>query len=358
MVQRSIQELTPGMILAHSVVDDSNVVILHEGTMLTKAHISRLDFLKIEKVLIKDDYDLNNNYQSVESAFNPEVLFANRTTDIRDTVKEIYEEAAKGTLPSQKAADLIRSDIAPMAKESGAMDFLLGINNTQSDLYQHSIRVAVLAGKIARWLLKPKKEQNIIMLSGLLHDIGMINHPEAALKPMDTLSVEELEDFNQHPIIGEGIIAKLKEFPEQIKTAIAQHHECPDGSGFPKGLTGNNIHEYARIIAIADRYDMLTMEREGAVRQTGLDVLPQLMNDMIYMKIDPELGLVVLKQLRESFLGSKLLMSNGEIGSIVNFPYPFPDARINCPILSMESGAMVDLSERPELSIIEYNPKI
>ena len=66
----SVEDLKPGMILARTLVNDDMVVVLSEDTLLTKAHITRLNFLNIAVVYIKDEYELSKNYQTASSIFN------------------------------------------------------------------------------------------------------------------------------------------------------------------------------------------------------------------------------------------------------------------------------------------------
>ena len=66
----SVEDLKPGMILARTLVNDDMIVILSENTLLTKAHITRLTFLNIPVVYVKDEYELSKNYQAVAAIFN------------------------------------------------------------------------------------------------------------------------------------------------------------------------------------------------------------------------------------------------------------------------------------------------
>ena len=132
-----------------------------------------------------------------------------------------------------------------------------------------------------------------------------------------------------------------------------QHHERMDGTGFPFGSTGPDIHEYARIIMIADLYDNITTEREGYIKQTPFAAIAQITENM-YTSLDPEVCVPVLTHIKDAFLGSRISLNNGEQGIIAAYPNDFAAH----PFISLtSSNEIVTLKEHPELVITEYNPK-
>lgn len=99
----SVEDLKPGMILARTIVNSSMVVVLSEDTLLTKAHITRLTFLNIPVVYVKDDYELNQNYQSVSAIFNRGNAFVKEYSGVIQTARNIFAETSKsGKIPVDK----------------------------------------------------------------------------------------------------------------------------------------------------------------------------------------------------------------------------------------------------------------
>ena len=125
-----------------------------------------------------------------------------------------------------------------------------------------------------------------------------------------------------------------------------------DGSGFPFGTTGQDIHEYARIIAIADMYDNITTEREGFVRQTPFTAIARITEQM-YTKLDPSICVVILKQIKNAFLGSSVTLNDGRKGTIVRYPNDMAEH----PLVSIAAEEIIDLNMDRTLRIVEYNPK-
>lgn len=96
----SVEDLKPGMILARTLVNDDMVVVLSEDTLLTKAHITRLNFLNIAVVYIKDEYELSKNYQTASSIFN-------RATPLSRNMTVWYRKPAASLMkPASPAACL------------------------------------------------------------------------------------------------------------------------------------------------------------------------------------------------------------------------------------------------------------
>ncbi len=124
----------------------------------------------------------------------------------------------------------------------------------------HSDRVAVLSEMIAYEMGFKRQKCEGIHIAGHLHDIGKIGIPDGILLKTGALRKCEFEVIKEHSVIGWRI---LKDIPglEGIAEIVLQHHERIDGSGYPNGLTGNDISLGARIIAVADTYDAMTTFR-------------------------------------------------------------------------------------------------
>ena len=102
--------------------------------------------------------------------------------------------------------------------------------------------------------------KSVLRIASLVHDIGKVAIPDAILCKPGRLTPIEMELMRQHPVVGENICAPLKSFREALP-AIRHHHERMDGSGYPDGLSGEQIPLNARIVQIADIYDALTTDR-------------------------------------------------------------------------------------------------
>lgn len=124
----------------------------------------------------------------------------------------------------------------------------------------HSARVAKYSRMIATLDHKSEEECRKIYLTGLLHDIGKIAINDSIINKPGKLNDEEFAVIKKHPAKGAKILEKMKGL-SYLRDGANYHHERYDGKGYPSGLSGNNIPEYARIIAVADAYDAMSSNR-------------------------------------------------------------------------------------------------
>ena len=124
----------------------------------------------------------------------------------------------------------------------------------------HSAAVAIYARDIAARLGLTEREQKLAHLCGLVHDIGKIGLPAGLLEKTGALTLAERRQMETHAEIGERILAKVDDY-EEIARIVRHHHERVDGTGYPDGLTGEQIPLLSKIITVADAYNAMTSDR-------------------------------------------------------------------------------------------------
>ena len=125
---------------------------------------------------------------------------------------------------------------------------------------QHQEETCILSCYIAEKMGLEREQIDIICMAAMLHDIGQVNMPEGLFRREGIFSDKEMEMMRTHSQLGYDLLSKL-ELPERIPEIVLQHHEKIDGSGYPKGLSGDNIMIEARIIAVADAIEAMTSSR-------------------------------------------------------------------------------------------------
>ncbi|HEX3227202.1 MAG TPA: HD-GYP domain-containing protein [Gaiellaceae bacterium] len=124
----------------------------------------------------------------------------------------------------------------------------------------HSAAVAIYARDIAKRMGLTEREQDLVHLCGLVHDVGKIGLPAGLLEKPGALSLDERRQMEQHSMIGERILRNVDDYGE-IAGVVRHHHERVDGNGYPDRLEGDEIPLLARVIAVADAYNAMTSDR-------------------------------------------------------------------------------------------------
>ena len=178
-----------------------------------------------------------------------EIIEANEQLKNEVNIRKIAESTLTDTLEKlQKAFSGIVTVITSMVEAKDP--FTAG----------HQIRVSKLAEAIAARLTLPEDQRAGIRIAGAVHDLGKIAIPADLLSKPGKLSEIEFEFIKRHTQVGYEMIRNIS-FPWPIADTIYQHHERLDGSGYPQGLSGNDIGIEARIIAVADVVEAMTSHR-------------------------------------------------------------------------------------------------
>ena len=136
------------------------------------------------------------------------------------------------------------------------------VESRSNEAGNHVRRMAQVCHLLAQASGLPEDETAVLMHAAPMHDIGKIATPDAVLLKPGRLTPEEWEVMKQHPTVGLQILDGSNRPILKAAAVIAhQHHEKYDGSGYPQGLQGEDIHPYARIVAVADVFDALSHER-------------------------------------------------------------------------------------------------
>jgi HD-GYP domain-containing protein (c-di-GMP phosphodiesterase class II) len=154
--------------------------------------------------------------------------------------------------------------LAPLEREKETRKVLLSLARSiqERDIvtYGHSRRVAVYVQRLARYLGWTRREARDLALAALIHDLGKTWIGNDILNKSAALSAEERHKMQRHPIIGARILVGCDVHPFYVETVL-YHHEAWDGQGYPVGLSGDEIPLSARLLAIADVFDVLTSQR-------------------------------------------------------------------------------------------------
>lgn len=156
----------------------------------------------------------------------------------------------------------LKRTLETLHRSIGAITLTLSTVVESRDPYTagHQKRVAHLSRAIAQEMDLSPDQCDAVRMAGTLHDIGKIAVPSEILSSPAKLSEKAFELIKDHPQTGYDILREI-EFPWPVADIVLQHHEKMDGSGYPKGLSGNDIMLEARIIAVADVVESMASHR-------------------------------------------------------------------------------------------------
>jgi HD-GYP domain-containing protein (c-di-GMP phosphodiesterase class II) len=165
-----------------------------------------------------------------------------------------FRSVIEAALQLEVSVDIEEFDVEAVAALVAAVE----VKDRETQGHNH--RVAELCVKIGRELGMTASEIRTLARAGLLHDVGKLGIPDAVLHKPGPLDDEEWTVMKTHPEIGLKILKRCGHFRREL-LAVLYHHERIDGSGYPHGLAGDAIPIEARIVAVADTYDVLTSDR-------------------------------------------------------------------------------------------------
>ncbi len=179
-----------------------------------------------------------------------------------DIIKDINEVLQKEVMrKTKKLREALQ--LAKEAEYEMVLKFGIISEFRDEETGAHIRRISSYARLFGQLLDLPEEEQNLLSYASPLHDVGKIGIPDNILKKPGPLTPEEFEVIKLHTTIGAKILSSDPRFITLSagKVIAEQHHEKWDGSGYHRGLKGEDIHLYARIIAICDVFDAMTSDR-------------------------------------------------------------------------------------------------
>jgi putative nucleotidyltransferase with HDIG domain len=162
-----------------------------------------------------------------------------------------------------KLSDVVEAEnkILRAIKHSSLREWLTTVGCHHMDSYRHCLFVTGFAVAFAQHLGMRDDDQRRLVRAALLHDVGKAFVPVALLDKPGELTEEEKEEVRQHPRRGYDALAAQGGFPPEMLDVILHHHEFLDGTGYPNGLSGNQVSDIVRLITIIDIYAALVEKR-------------------------------------------------------------------------------------------------
>jgi putative nucleotidyltransferase with HDIG domain len=277
-----------------------------EGDTLNKDAYDRLEFKKVKNLFILDKEVKKFNewaakwelLREKEAKTIPPLSaelknFQIVREDVHRKTMDIFQSSHPDKIVSQTIAASKKLVIEVM-KFPYAVKTLAQLQGYSKGTVDHSVNVSVLSVYLA---MQMGYSHSLILqhvgMGGLLHDIGK---PKVAIDETDTPEDIQIK-LKEHATMGLKLLENQSKVPNEVKMIVAQHHECNDGSGFPKKLRGSAIYDLARIVSIANVFDELVGDGQGTLMERQKVAIRQL-DEVLYKKFDPQKLEKTLKILR------------------------------------------------------------
>ncbi|KMQ52090.1 hypothetical protein CHISP_1079 [Chitinispirillum alkaliphilum] len=321
MVLYKIDEVETGMILGEGVYDENGRLLLSEGFEIKPAHINMLRQRGYKQVLIAvkgtegvrpervvTDQVKNelastvcDSERKLKQIFKPERYSKERIIDIVKKDKPVINQI----LRKKDLLTVVGKCIEDIINEPWTAVNLAKMEGENKSVFDHSLNVLILSLCIGHRYRLDKEELFQLGLGAINYDIGMLTVPEKIIHKDGPLNEEEQKVLQQHTLYGYTMLSDNSAIPPTSAMVALSHHENQDGSGFPRGIKGENrppvktlkngglIHRFAEIVAVADAFEMFCFGRkhyseglgvEGAIKKL-LSLRGDILNSDIVNKI-------------------------------------------------------------------------
>jgi len=336
---------------------------VRQGVILDEHHRDALIDAGVHAVYVKDE--LSDGIK-ISRALSEETRQAAASALVTAFITAPTLLARGARLPGSSLSDLNEAAGMICADIADADDAVLALSDlAAADAYtmQHSIDVAAVGVMIGRRHFRdhgrptatgPRRTDDVegylrkLGVGLLLHDIGKLAVPESILNKPGPLDREEMDLMRMHPQFGLELVPGDTIGP-LAKVVIRSHHERWNGTGYPHGIAGSDIHEFARIAAIADVFDAITSARpyaEPAATHVGVSAILQGSGSLY----DPLIVESFRKVVAPFPPGSEIDLTDGRRGIVVSVP----PRQLDLPLVRVAYGPDGERIELEELDLREH----
>ena len=365
--QVPIDDLQPGMYVNQVLEQTGTLKMRSKGVVKTQAIIDSLKakgILTVEVDLTKSKFPqtaepVETTAQDVKKAPVKAVGrdSVNEASDLYNNALTIQSSFLK-SLQNDAVTDLSTMEslshslIESVFDNKDALSCLTMIKNTDKYLLEHSINCSVLSGIFCKFLGYDRDIIEQVSLGTLLMDVGMSALPEEIRNNVDEFTQDDWEVMKTHVEMGVDLVEQCGEISDLSLRIIQEHHERIDGSGYPRGLSGDQISEFSQIAAIVDAYDAMTSNRSHKNSITPAQALKRL-------KQTENLDQGLVKQFIQCIgvhpVGSLVRLRSGKLGIVSKIN---PDDPVSPHVMTFYSVTSQHFNEVKRIDLSLYDDEI
>lgn len=342
-----VEKLKEGMILARTLHSYDGNILLNSGIILKNSYINKLRELGIRELYVEDEISSDI---VIEDVISEETRF-----EARINIKNAMDGIRYGrTLDVKPVRDSVCKMIDELMDMQDTMVNLQDLKTNDQYTFSHSVNVCVLALITGIAMKYDEEKLRELGIGAMLHDMGKTRIPNEILNKPGSLTEEEFNIVKKHTNYGYEMLKKSKVLSTYASYIALTHHERYDGEGYPLGLRGMEIHEFSRIVSIADVYDAITSDRVYRRRVNISDAIEYLVG-MGDHQFDYNIVKVFIDHITTYPPGTCVLLNSGEKAIVVDINKKYPSRPI-IRLLTDSEGQM--LREQVELDLTKKNTLI
>lgn len=329
-----IAQCLEGMVLMEPIIDQiTGNIIIPRGEVITKKHLHKLVQFPDKQVWVtvsyssaiwRADKESINEYRRYVLGIKQVLGQETHIGNVVRRMKNISDEMIKSYVDDYNVLSCMHL-----------------LNEFNKDTYCHTVNVAFLCLMIGKWRMYSRQEISDLILSALLHDVGLLHIKEPLFNvKFSKLDVKQNVEYKRHPIYSYEKLVAYNELNVKVLKGILSHHERCDGSGYPLSLKGEYINDISKVIGITDTFDILRQE------YNIFETLGILGHRMV-RKFDNKLLFEFCDNIASYYIGHRVVLDNGILGQVVLVqPNSF-----DRPIIRTNQG-VINLNKRLDLKII------
>lgn len=329
----SINKIEPQAYLAKTVYEESGRIILLKGTQLNENYIKRLKNLGVEMAYIEDD-------KGADIEIDSDVMEEARLQVFKIVRRSLPKIRAGESSESRSIRATVNDTLSEIMRMEELMIYLTDVKSLRDHTFDHSVNVCVLALITGVALGYDQGKLTDLGIAALLHDVGKVAVLDNIVNNPKVFVPDEYKQIQKHVEYGYETLKKARHISESAADVALQHHERFNGNGYPMGRKGHEIHEFARITAIADVYNALVSARPYRAGMLPYEV-ELCIHKGIGTDFDPDIAREFIRITVPYPLGSMVLLNTGYMGIVINIPQDYP-TRPRLQLLYDVNGNQVD----------------
>lgn len=342
----NVDRLKAEMVLAKPIYTEGGVILLKEATVLTEAFIDKIKSVAVDHIYIDDALS--------EGIILEEIISEEVRQATAEALKASMEKMHDGYFVATKTVlEQVEKIVMAVLNNPHVMVSLQEMRSRDAYAWQHAINVCVISLLIGKKMGYNDGQLKHLALGAVLHDVGKAQIDMDLTQYREHYRGAAEKVYQEHVRKGYRLIKDMPGGSLLAANVALTHHERYDGTGFPFGKKNTAIHEYARIVAVANEYDN-QLYNQGDAKLCHYEII-EWMTAKAYTWFDPEVIKIFSKSIAPYPVATGVVLNDGRIGIVSKLNESFPTRPV-VRIINEATGTReeeVNLGKELTLTIVD-----